>query len=420
MSKIFHASLRGLSCTKERELSTLNIRTTEWKDIDLESSSFYLFIPQNTDLLAEYDRGWKVTDIFPVNSMGITTARDELTIYWHRHEVLNSINDFASLSIDKARQKYNLIDDARDWKIHLAQEDLKQSGLSNNNVVPISYRPFDIRHTYYTGKSRGFHCMPRGEIMAHLVSGDNLALCCIRRSRENSISNFFLADKLIDKNILSSADNANVAPLYLYPTTQAEKDMGMTRTPNLSPEFFTQIERNLGCQPTPEAIFYYIYAIFHSPTYRSRYAEFLKIDFPRVPLTSDDKLFKQLATSGERLVNLHLMKSIQTGRGGDWESGLGGNSSAEVGAGYPKYESGKVTINKQGEGFINVPEAVWKFHVGGYQVCHKWLKDRKGRVLGAEDIAHYQGIVAALGETIEVMQAIDAAIPNWPLDAEYN
>jgi predicted helicase len=283
----------------------------------------------------------------------------------------------------------------------------KEHKLSESTVYPLAYRPFDNRYLVYHS---AVITRPRNEVMKHLLANDNLAVCFIRRTREGSIANFFITKTLVDKTILSSADNANVAPLYLYPTTQAEKDMGMTRTPNLSPEFLTKIEQNLGYQPTPEAIFYYIYAIFHSPTYRSRYAEFLKIDFPRVPLTSDDDLFRRLGELGEELVNLHLMKTTVP-----QSSFIENGGGCIVDAGHPKYVDGKVIINKKQDGFIDVPAEVWNFHVGGYQVLSKWLKDRKGRVLSQEDIAHYRGIVGALSATMRVMGEIDKAIPGFPI-----
>ena len=413
MSKIFHASLRGLSSTKERELSTLDIKTTEWKDIDIESSSFYLFIPQNTDLLAEYNRGWKVTNIFPINVMGFQTHRDHFAIDLDYKNLEHRLNKFKDLFVSdpEIKLKYQ-IEDGSSWNVRQARLDLKQQGIEEEKLIACHYRPFDWRYCYF---SKIVMDRPRQELINHVAGKDNLCFNITRQTKSSQWAHGLVSNSPTPAVFVEVKDGSSVFPLYRYPTTQAEKAMGMNRTSNLSPSFLAKIQQNLGYQPTPEAIFHYIYAIFHSPTYRSRYAEFLKIDFPRVPLTSDDNLFKQLATLGEKLVNLHLMKSIETGRGGDWESGLSGNSSAAVGAGYPKYESGKVTINKQGEGFIDVPEAVWKFHVGGYQVCHKWLKDRKGRVLSAEDIAHYQGIVGALGETIEVMDAIDVAIPGFPI-----
>ncbi len=182
---------------------------------------------------------------------------------------------------------------------------------------------------------------------------------------------------------------------------------------NLSQDFLNDITNKLGYQPTPESIFYYVYAILHSPTYRTRYAEFLKIDFRRIPLTSCDRLFRQLATYGKELVALHLMKSAKLDN--LITQFIEGKGDRLVDAGHPKFSDSEVVINKKGDKFTGVPENVWNFHVGGYQVCQKWLKDRKGRTLSEGDITHYQRILVALQETIRLMQQIDEAIPEFPI-----
>jgi predicted helicase len=415
VAKIFHADLHGLSGVKDKALSTLDITQTNWSSVDIKASSFYLLIPQNSDLWREYDQFWKITEIMPVNSVGIVTARDALTIHWSKEEILQTVNEFAKLPVEVARQKYDLSADSRDWKVNLAQEDLKRSGVSDSSIVPILYRPFDIRYTYYTGKSKGFHCMPRGEVMQHMLAGDNLGLIARRSMIGDLISYFSVSQYIISDGVIRSDNKGSESlfPLYLYPTTSAEIEMGITRKPNISAKFLTKFEQNLGYIPIPEVIFYYIYAIFHSPTYRNRYAEFLKMDFPRVPITSDDKLFRSLGDLGEKLVNLHLMKSPVLAQTSSPFIKNGGGCIVD--AGHPKYENSKVIINKKQDCFVNVPEAVWNFHVGGYQVCQKWLKDRKGRTLSPDDISHYQKIVVALGQTIELMTKIDEAIPNWPI-----
>jgi predicted helicase len=420
---ILHSSLLGLRNDKYEWLVERDINTSQPNKLQ-PNSPFYMFVPRDESFRGEYEQCWKITDIMSVNSTGIVTARDHFVVDFDRGRLIERISEFANSAMsdieirekyfkDKGSVKYPN-GDTRGWKLPNARKKVQTDRDWDKRAIKCLYRPFDDRFLYYTDWMVDWG---RSDVMCNMLAGENLGFHICKQIVSNDWQHILATTNITDDCYVSNKtrERGYTFPLYIYPTTQAELDMDMTRHPNLSSEFLTKIERNLGYQPTPEAIFYYIYAIFHSPTYRSRYAEFLKIDFPRVPLTSDDKLFKQLATLGEKLVNLHLMKSIQTGRGGDWDSELGGNSSAEVGAGYPKYESGKVTINKQGEGFINVPEAVWKFHVGGYQVCHKWLKDRKGRVLSAEDIAHYQGIVAALGETIEVMQQIDKAIPGFPI-----
>ncbi|MEM8780279.1 MAG: type ISP restriction/modification enzyme, partial [Cyanobacteria bacterium P01_G01_bin.49] len=186
------------------------------------------------------------------------------------------------------------------------------------------------------------------------------------------------------------------------------------KTPNLSPKFLAAIQERLGYIPTPETIFYYAYAMFHSPTYRQRYAEFLKIDFPRLPLTKNKQLFTTLATKGETLVNLHLMKSKQLNHLITQYQGDGENQVTQV-----KYSSQKkqVSINKTCH-FTGIPEDIWEFKIGGYQVLDKWLKDRKkaNRNLSDEDILHYQKIVVALNNTLKTMQEIETIIPSFPIE----
>ena len=161
-------------------------------------------------------------------------------------------------------------------------------------------------------------------------------------------------------------------------------------------------------------VFLYVYTILHSPTYRIRYSEFLKNDFPRVPIPNTLDLFNDLIPLGTELVAIHLMESPKINK--TITKYLGTTPSGEVEK--ISYSDNTVWIDKaQTIGFRGVPENVWNFHIGGYQVCDKWLKDRKGLQLSTEDITHYQKIVVALNETIRIMGEIDAVIDKhggWP------
>lgn len=422
-ANVHHAHLYGLRESKYHWLKENDLITTQWTKLKPQSP-FYLFVPQDTDLLGEYQQGWKVTNILPVNSVGIVTARDALTIHWSKEEVWKTVTDFANLPTEIARVKYSLGKDTRDWKVELTQRDLKnhphqetkQSGPFQELLAAILYRPFDVRHTYYTGKSRGFHCMPRGDVMRNFLREKNLGLVfCRQQSQQSEWSLCGVTNCIIESCVISNKTKEinYLFPLYIYPDPNNPKELEEPVRPNLSQDFLNDITEKLRYSPTPSAIFYYIYAIFHSPTYRTRYAEFLKIDFPRVPLTSNDEFFRQLATYGEELVALHLMNSHSLDKSITEFVESGGHSLVD--AGHPKYDNGEVIINKKGDRFTAVPEKVWNFYVGGYQPCQKWLKDRKGRILSNEDIRHYQRIVVALKETIELMAKIDAAIPAWPI-----
>lgn len=434
-SKIYHKHLYGvreirtknvngemeLTGGKYKYLNENDISTTNWTEIK-PNKPFYLFIPQDETFREEYEKSWKIKDIMPMNSVGIATARDSLTIQHSEKDIWNIVNDFVALSPEEAREKYNLRKDVRDWKVHLAQEDLRESGLVKAKVVAISYRPFDKRFSYYTGRSRGFHCMPRSDVMQYLLSNKHLALCSLRRPRNELLGNFYVTNEITDKCIISSLDNAQVFPLYLYLTEKKTLiDEGIeSGKPNFSDKFIEEFSEKLRLdfvsnpegekqitenQFTPEDIFYYAYALFHSPTYRLRYAEFLKIDFPRLPLTSNQKLFRELAKYGEKLVELHLLeKDIET------EVTFPEKGANKVDFDL-KYKDERVYINKE-QYFANVPEDAWNFYIGGYQVLHKWLKDRKGRKLSFDDLEHYSKVVSALLQTIELMSLIDEAIKN--------
>jgi len=412
MTKIYHADLWD----KYRYLLEHDITTVEWTELT-PASPAYLFIPQNIDCKAEYETGWKITEIMPVNSVGLYTARDELAIQWTKDELKEVLRDFSSLSPEIARNKYTLGEDSRDWQVTFAQKDIQSSGLDNSKIQPISYRPFDTRFTYYTGKSRGFICMPRPSVMYHVLQKDNLGINVCRQIISESWSHILASNLIADNCYVSnkSRERNYLFSLYKYPDTNNDQSsLFVERSPNFSLDFLSAIREKLGYVPTPEAIFYYIYAIFHSPTYRDRYAEFLKGDFPRVPLTSSDQLFKDLGAKGEELVALHLMKSkklnnLITKMGGD-----GDNAVTEVT--YKPTEQ-RIYINKT-RYFEGIAPEVWNFKIGGYQVLDKWLKDRKKakRTLSFDDVLHYQKVVVALKETMQTMQAIDELIPSFPIE----
>ena len=422
MTKVYYAELWGPRQGKYDALLQTDVSATEWTELE-PSSPFYLFVPFQQDLLGEYQAGWKVTDIFPVSSVGIVTARDHLTIGWCPEEVRDTISDFASLSPDEARERYRLGDDALDWKVSLAQKDLRDSGLRSDLIVPILYRPFDVRYTYYTGHSGGFLCRPRSEVMRHMLRR-NVALLCPRRvETKRPWQHVLSAGETVEHVAVSLKTIDSVFPLYLY-AAEGEMELERGRRPNLSSDFVKSVSENLALEFVadgsgdisetfgPEDVFNYAYAIFHSSTYRKRYAEFLKMDFPRLPLTSDKKLFQALSAKGAELVSLHLVESPTLNTFVTRYPVAGSNTVEKV-----TYDevNGRVYINKT-QYFEGVTPEIWDFHVGGYQVCQKWLKDRKGRTLSYDDLTHYQKIVVALKETIRLMEEIDQLIPGWPVE----
>lgn len=413
MSDIQHAHLYGMREAKYDWLSTHDVNSTDWTKLELQKP-FSLFIPQNNEFLEEYQNGWKITKLMPINATGIKTHRDHFAYDIDYSSLLKRIEDFKNekISDDAIREKYSL-EDTRDWKLSQKRKELASRPEWIKYLIKSSYRPFDFRSYYHHEDISEY---PRKEVMRHMEVKANIGFHICRQVISDSWQHTLVTNYVADDCYVSNKtrERGFTIPLYIYPDTENPKELQEQIRPNFSDEFLTAITNKLGYTPTPEAIFYYIYAIFYSPTYRTRYAEFLKIDFPRVPLTSDDQLFRKLGEYGEELVALHLMKSPKLDQRLTQINDKGGEFVVD--AGHPKYSDGEVIINKKGDRFTGVPKSVWEFYVGGYQVCHKWLKDRKGRQLSPEDLNHYQKIIVALSETMQIMNAIDAAIPSFPIE----
>jgi predicted helicase len=380
--KVFHSELWGMRKEKYDWLINNDITTTKWQEI-APKSEFYLFVPRDERLLELYEKSPKITDIFPVNSVGIVTARDKLTIQFTPEKVWTTILNFSKLDNELARMSYNLGKDVRDWKVEFAQKDLIDSGLDKNKIIPILYRPFDIRYTYYTSKSRGFHCMPRPNVMRHMMLGENLALITSRMTKGETFKHAQVSRNIVEVICMSpkTSNNGFVFPLYLYPDLDkndlfSHLEESKERKPNISGKIFSALSETYKTKPKPEDIFYYIYAVFYSNIYRAKYAEFLKTDFPRVPFTKDQHFFKKLAEYGKRLADLHLMQLAELDSPVTKFQGTGDKQVDKI-----KYDKDgeSVYINKD-QYFEGLEENIWQYRIGGYQVCNKWLKDRKGKV----------------------------------------
>ena len=407
-----HAHLYGLRDYKYNTLTENAVDTTRFSEVK-PKSEFYLLRPQDTSLFTEYEHYFKITDVMPVNSNGFKTHRDDFAIDFEKEELYKRIGEMRneSISDEEYYAKYP-VKDNRDWKLKEARQIVSNDPTWEDKLINCLYRPFDWRECYFSTVAMDY---PRRELINHVAGKDNLCLLSSRQQSTVGYRHCWASREVVECCVVSttSRETNQVFPLYLYPDKNNPKELQQEKRANFSEDFLKKIEINLGYLPTPETIFYYIYAIFHSPTYRTRYAEFLKIDFPRVPITSNKNLFSQLAKYGEELVALHLMKSPRLNNLITQFTENGGHRIVDPA--HPKYTQSTVVINKKGDKFVGVPEAVWNFYIGGYQVCQKWLKDRKGRTLTNNDIQHYQRIVVALQETIKLMQSIDETIPNWPI-----
>ncbi|KAA0268335.1 MAG: DNA methyltransferase [Chloroflexi bacterium CFX1] len=429
LGSVRHAHLWGLRKEKYAALQSASLNEIEWTEIQPDKP-FYLLVPQDTNLRAEYEQGWKITNAITENLLGFQTHRDEVAVSWREDTLQKQVVEY--LQAKPTRD---------DWQRFASL---------------CTYRPFDSRFAYLAPNVSD---RSRFEIMKHLFK-PNLALAIGKQGLAVGSDDWnicFCSSLPVDANIYRRG-GANIFPLYLY--TTPEETAGTlfaqsetTRKANLSPEFIAAMEEKLkltfdlnssfSLHPSsfsPEDVFYYAYAVFHNPTYRKRYAEFLKIDFPRLPLTGDKKLFAKLVGLGKELVELHLLKSPKVEEfitafpvAGDnkVEKVVFGrpdkshkesdkqNASAEEN---PRKQAARGDLSGLGRVWINptqyfdgVPENVWEFQVGGYQVCEKWLKDRKERTLSGDDVNHYQRVVVSLKETIRLMKEIDKAVVKWPM-----
>ena len=416
---IHHSDLWGLRDGKYQTLLETDIGSTHWLELH-PSSPFYLLAPLAEDILAEYERGWKVTDVFSVNTTGIQTSRDNVVLDFSINMLRARISELRDLSHpdDAVIDKYELREMSF-WKITEARKNLSEDKDWESRFISCLYRPFDKRPLFYS--SAVVH-RTRYEVMCHMLSGENLGLVSARSNKSSDMDHFFCSRWITEVKCAEATTGSCLFPLYLYPT-EGEMQFEEGRRPNLNPEFISAFSDKPGLKFVsdgkgdltetfgPEDVFNYAYAVFHSPTYRSRYAEFLRIDFPRLPLTSDKELFNALVAKGAELVALHLMESPALNNFITRYPVAGSNTVEKV-----SYDENtrRVYINKT-QYFEGVPPEVWNFHIGGYQVCQKWLKDRKGRTLNYDELTHYQKIVIALKETLRLMAEIDNLIPGWPL-----
>ena len=418
LGKVFHFDLFGARENKYEFLWNHSLDKVKFNSLK-PAAPHYFFTPRDYSLESEYQKGFSVADLLPVFASGMITARDRFTIHHSAAEVRETIETFLRLSDQDARARFNLGADARDWKVSSARKELEADGPDYQRIVPIMYRPFDRRYTYYTGRSKGFHCDPRGKIMRHFLAGENVGLVAAKRqSSPGSYNNVFITNKVNEGHF--RVDINYVFPLYLYPDADSgQQNLGdrSSRKPNLSMGLVKEIAANLKMKFahgeeqkrndafSPEDLLDYIYAVLHSPGYRETYREFLKTDFPRAPFPADKEQFLALVKLGAELRALHLMESKELNKLITAYPEAGDHIVRQI-----KREKDKVRINKT-QYFAKIHDVAWNFHIGGFQPAQKYLKDRKDKELTFKEIDHYQKIIVALVETEKIMRKINVHLP---------
>ena len=383
IGKVYHKDLYGLRQQKYDFLDGATLENVGYEEMK-PMAPMYFFVPKNFDLQEEYDKGFKVDELFNVSSVSVVTAKDAILVD------MNENNLFAKVKLEYGSADSSLI-------------------------KRYNYRPFDDRFVYYDVQKIE---RPRETTMRQMVH-QNIALLTCRQLAGNEWKHVSVADGIVDDCRVSSKtkERGYVFPLYVYKENMGKEECIV----NFNTEMYEKIAKGLNyyaCAESnvlidpisdyngvlyPQALFDYIYAVLHSPSYRERYKEFLKIDFPRIPYPTDWEKFRDLAELGEELRLLHLMEDMPS------KTGITFPVAGSLQVDCYRWQDNRVYINAE-QYFDGVPESAWNFFIGGYQPAQKWLKDRKGMTLSFEDVKHYERIIYVLQQTKRVMQEIDNII----------
>ena len=399
LGRVFYRDIWGTRENKYDFLHSHSMTTIEYEEL-APSHPFYFFVPQiseEPEKLA-YEEGFDIKELFLLRTMCCVSSPDPVNISFTEKEQREKIADLLNMPEQEWRLKYHREKDSRDWTFLTARDDAKKHP---DCFREISYRPFDVRYTCYTGRSRGLYVSPQQKVMSQFIGRDNIGLCANRINRDDAHT-FFVTKKITDKSILSSKDNSSAFPLYTY----AENLGKLDKTPNLDKTIWDKLNECVGEKVTPENVLDYIYGVLYTPSYRERFKEFLKVNYPRIPYPKNKDVFCRITAIGHQLRELHLMETVPQ------PLSVAFNISGDniITARKMRFEDEKVYINTT-QYFENVPELAWNFYIGGYQPAQKWLEDRDGRSLTYDDIEHYRQIIAVLVETHRLMLELDGKTP---------
>ncbi|MCT7524937.1 N-6 DNA methylase [Aliarcobacter cryaerophilus] len=410
LADVYHYDLYGKRDFKYSFLDDNSLKTVKWEKLDYSKPN-YFFVKKDFADIKEYEKGFKVDYLFNIGSSGIETAKDKVIVQFDDEKITEVLSDFKSLNEEELLKKYSIDID----KINQVKNDI-----NNATKVRMLYRPFDIRYTAYSNNSQGVLWRPKTQIMKHFMNS-NLGLMVCKRQTTFDFQHVLLTNILSERCTVSlqTGEVSYTFPLYLYPD---ENSLTNERTPNLNLEIVKEIEEKLALKFVNEKIedsttfapidiLDYIYAVLHSPSYREKYKEFLKIDFPRVPYPKPET-FWQLVSLGGKLRSLHLLEDTSLDERiidikGEGELLIKNSLNKKDFS----IEDEKVELRLNDEvSVVNIPLVAWEFYIGGYQPAQKWLKDRVGRVLNRADMKHYNRIINALCKTDLIMKKIDEVL----------
>lgn len=390
--------------TREKKYEWLNNATMEsiaWSTIDVDKKS-YIFDIRDLSSAGVYETGFSVKDAFVVNSMGVTTGCDSILVDAQKEALERRIERLRDKQVDDQVIADEFFGGKSQGVASMRACLMKSDPTAC--IRKVCYRPFDNRFLYYYPNALA---RPRVEVMKHLSNGRNLALCIIKVNRDIHFLPY-VTNEITDKTLLSSKDNANVFPLFLF----NDQSFGEQIVPNFNHQFLREFEDKLGLQFKVEGaevdsaftatdLFDYILCVLYSPSYNNRFSDLLMSDFPRIPYPESKAMFWGFVKLGQLLREKCLMRSKQDKS----RYFFSGDGNCRVEKAF--FSNRTIFINKA-QGFYEVSEELWNAFIAGYQPLQKWMKDRKGLVLSAADISHYCFMIETIEDIIEIMKQIDA------------
>ena len=425
LGKVYHYDLFGKRNFKYDFLSENSISSIDFTELPNKAPNYFM-VQKDFEAEDSYSKGFALNEVYNINSLGLLTKKDKFITSLDKNSLENKLKDFIdpTFTDEELSAKYNLkLKDNDKWNLNKARINIQKSGLLKNKLIKQNYRCFDERWIYYDGD---FVARLNTKVLDN-VNKESIAIISTRQLAGNDFYHLFISNNISDQCFISNKtkEGCQVFPLYLYPKNNGQQTIEETvnRTPNLNQEIVNQIAVKLDLSFTNEKettkntfapidILDYIYAVLHSPAYREKYKEFLKIDFPRVPYPKDKDTFWQLVKLGREIRQIHLLESPKV------ENYIttypkDGDNTITTKVAKKDWELfdvekglGRIWINEE-QYFDNIPLTAWEFYIGGYQPAQKWLKDRKGKTLNFDDILHYQKIIVALSETDRLMKEID-------------
>ena len=412
--QVFYADLYGNREDKYHQLDYFDINKVKWSEIKI-TEPYCFFVPKDFSEQQEYDKGFKIDELIKNYLSGVQSGRDDIFVDKNFGTLAGRVQTLLSGDLTpEFISKYKVVDSSS----YPLLKRMQASVFDKNKIVPYYYRIFDKRYIYYDKDliKRSFY-----NVLQHTLRKDNVSLLISKQQSTFDFQHVIVADCVADMNAVSmqTKEGNYVFPLYIYKENMGEEE----RIANLNLDIYKKIAMGLNfscCTDDrilvdlaagyngvlyPQALFDYIYAVLHSPSYRERYKEFLKIDFPRIPYPTNWEKFRDLAELGEELRQLHLMEDLPS------KTGITFPVAGSLQVDCYRWQDNRVYINAE-QYFDGVPESAWNFYIGGYQPAQKWLKDRKGMTLSFEDVKHYGRIIYVLQQTERIMQEIDDIVMN--------